>query len=655
MTDSREPNAPSSSATQEALRVRYDISLLTDSDLYLFNQGTHLRLYEKLGSHYLQHDGIEGAYFAVWAPNAARVFLMSDANRWSTSSIELRPRGSSGIWEVFVEGIAPGAAYKFHIVSREGNYRVDKADPFGSRYEIPPKTASIVSDSPYRWQDDEWMSTRGGRSSLQSPISIYEIHLGSWARVPGQENRFLAYREMAERLPKYVLERGFTHVEFLPVMEHPFYGSWGYQTTGYFAPTSRYGPPEDFMHLIDCLHQHGIAVILDWVPSHFPSDEHGLAYFDGTHLFEHADPRQGFHPDWNSYIFNYSRNEVRSFLLSSAMCWLDRFHADGLRVDAVASMLYLDYSRKPGEWIPNRFGGRENLDAISLLRKLNEEVYAAYPGVQVIAEESTAWPMVSRPLYVGGLGFGYKWDMGWMHDTLAYMSLDPIHRRFHHGALSFRAVYAFSENFVLPLSHDEVVHGKGSLVAKMPGDDWRKFANLRLLYAWMFAQPGKKLLFMGCEFGQWREWNHDQSLDWHLLDLPPHQGVRKWLDDLNRALRSEPALYEFDCDPAGFEWIDCNNSDESSVAFLRKGKSPGSEIVAIFNFTPVPRQSYRVGVPQDGLWREILNSDSQNYGGSGWGNFGGVHAVPIHAHGRRFSVELNLPPLGAIFFKPAGP
>jgi 1,4-alpha-glucan branching enzyme len=635
------------------LRVRYDVSLLTDNDIYLFNEGTHLRLYEKLGSHYLQKDGMSGAFFAVWAPNAEHVYLMTEANGWSASANELRPRGSSGIWEAFVEGIAPGAAYKFHIVSRENNYRVDKADPFAAQYEVPPKTASIVSNLSFRWRDGEWMSSRANRNTLKSPISIYEVHLGSWARVPEEEERFLTYREMAQRLPQYVVDRGFTHVEFLPVMEHPFYGSWGYQTTGYFAPTSRYGPAEDFMYLIDCLHQHEIAVILDWVPSHFPSDEHGLAYFDGTHLFEHADPRQGFHPDWKSDIFNYSRNEVRSFLLSSAMCWLDRYHADGLRVDGVASMLYLDYSRKQGEWIPNRFGGRENLEAISFLRKLNEEVYAAHPDVQVYAEESTAWPMVSRPLYIGGLGFGFKWDMGWMHDTLAYMSLDPIYRKFHHSALTFRAVYAFSENFVLPLSHDEVVYGKGSLLGKMPGDDWRKFANLRLLYAWMFAQPGKKLLFMGAEIAQWREWNHDRSLDWHLLDSAPHQGVRKWLDDLNRAMRTQPALHELDCDPAGFEWIDCNDTEQSTVALLRKGSTPGEQIVAAFNFTPVPRQNYRIGVPDAGFWREILNSDGRVYGGSGWGNFGGVEASPVPAHGRLFSVHLNLPPLGAIFLKPA--
>jgi 1,4-alpha-glucan branching enzyme len=651
MTEAAKRKPESTIGRSSALRVRYDVSLLTDNDVYLFNEGTHLRLYEKLGSHYLRQGGVDGTYFAVWAPNAQKVSLMTEANGWSNSDAEFRPRGSSGIWEGFVEGLRPGTAYKYHIVSREQGYRVDKADPFASCFEIAPKTASIVWNSTYAWGDKDWMTSRGARNSLKSPISIYEMHLGSWARVPEDGNRHLTYRELAARLPAYLRDRGFTHVEFLPIMEHPFYGSWGYQTTGYFAPTSRYGLPEDLMFLVDRLHQSGIGVILDWVPSHFPSDEHGLAYFDGTHLFEHADPRQGFHPDWNSFIFNYSRNEVRSFLLSSGLFWLDRFHADGLRVDAVASMLYLDYSRKEGEWIPNRFGGRENLEAISFLRKLNEEAYGAFPDVQVIAEESTAWPMVSRPLYLGGLGFGFKWDMGWMHDTLSYMSLEPIHRRFHHGEMTFRAVYSFTENFVLPLSHDEVVHGKGSLLGKMPGDDWQKFANLRLLYAWMYSQPGKKLLFMGGEIAQWHEWNHDQSLDWHLMESAPHQGVRQWLDDLNRAMRQEPALHELDCEQAGFEWIDCNNSDESILALLRKGSSTTANIVAVLNFTPVPRHNYRIGVPQSGHWQEILNSDSPIYGGSGWGNFGGVEAAPIAEHGRNFSVHLNLPPLGAIFLK----
>jgi len=650
---SRRPSATVSEGG--ALHARSDVSLLLDGDLHLFNEGTHLRLYDKLGAHYLKTDHLEGTFFAVWAPNAERVFLMTEANEWSDSETELFPRGSSGIWEGFVEGLHPGAAYKFHILSRQNGYRVDKADPFAFHTELPPKTASIIWNPSYAWRDGEWMATRGARNSLQSPMSIYELHLGSWARVPEQGARSLTYRELAGRLPQYVRERGFTHVEFLPVMEHPFYGSWGYQTTGYFAPTSRYGPPQDFMFLIDQLHQHGIGVILDWVPSHFPSDEHGLAFFDGTHLFEHADPRQGFHPDWNSSIFNYSRNEVRSFLLSSALFWLDRFHADGIRVDAVASMLYLDYSRKEGEWIPNRYGGRENLDAILFLRKLNEEAYKAFPDVQLMAEESTAWPMVSRPLYLGGLGFGFKWDMGWMHDTLRYLSLDPVYRKFHHTDLTFRMLYAFTENFVLPLSHDEVVYGKGSLLGKMPGDDWQKFANLRLLLAWLFAQPGKKLLFMGGEFAQWNEWNHETSLDWHLLDLPAHQGIRHWLEDLNRTLRAQPALHQLDSDPAGCEWIDCNNSEESTVALLRKGRAPADRVIALLNFTPVPRRNYRLGVPQGGRWQELLNSDSSAYGGSGWGNFGGVESAPVGVHGRPFSLNLNLPPLGALFLKPEAP
>ncbi|HUL32690.1 MAG TPA: 1,4-alpha-glucan branching protein GlgB [Candidatus Eisenbacteria bacterium] len=643
-----------SDVTAGALRVRNDISLLTDDDLYWFNEGTHLHLYEKMGSHYLRTAEGEGTYFAVWAPNASSVTLMTDANGWSTSQTHLRAKGSSGIWEGFVEGMQPGAAYKFHIASQYQGYQVDKADPFARCSETPPKTASVVWNADYTWGDGQWMKTRAEHNSLRSPISIYEIHLGSWARIPEEGSRWLTYRELALRLPEYVRDRGFTHVEFLPIMEHPFYGSWGYQTTGYFAPTSRYGSPEDLMYLVDRLHQVGIGVILDWVPSHFPSDEHALAYFDGTHLFEHADPKQGFHPDWNSYIFNYSRNEVRSFLLSSASFWLDKFHADGLRVDAVASMLYLDYSRKEGEWIPNRFGGRENLEAVSFLRKLNEAAYGSHPDIQIIAEESTAWPMVSRPVYIGGLGFGLKWDMGWMHDTLRFMHLDPIYRKYHQNDLTFRGLYSFTENFVLPLSHDEVVHGKGSLLGKMPGDDWQKFANSRLLYAWMFAQSGKKLLFMGGEFGQWHEWNHDSSLDWDLLQYAPHRGLRDWLQDLNRTYRSEPALHQLDTDPAGFEWIDCNNWEENTLALFRHGKRREDSILVALNFTPIPRQNYRVGVPEAGRWREILNSDGATYGGAGWGNLGEVEAAPVNAHGHPYSLSLTLPPLGAIFLKHAG-
>jgi 1,4-alpha-glucan branching enzyme len=634
--------------------VRYDISLLTDDDLYLFNQGTHYHLYEKLGSHRIKQD-MEGTYFAVWAPNAEHVFVMGEFNGWNKTQLRLDARGVSGIWEGFVPDLHADVPYKYHIISRYDGYRVDKADPFAFMSETPPRTASVIYHRNYAWGDDRWMRDRHQHNNLRSPMAIYEVHLGSWMRVLEEGGRSLSYRELAPRLTARVQELGFSHVEFLPVMEHPFYGSWGYQTTGYFSPTSRYGAPDDFMFLVDYLHQHDIGVILDWVPSHFPSDEHGLVYFDGSHLFEHADPRQGIHPDWNSYIFNYSRNEVRSFLISSAMFWLDRYHADGLRVDAVASMLYLDYSRKEGQWIPNQYGGRENLDAIRFLRQLNEEVYKAYPDIQTIAEESTAWPMVSRPLYVGGLGFGLKWDMGWMHDTLQYMALDPIYRKFNHGKLTFRTVYAFAENFVLALSHDEVVHGKGSLLGKMPGDDWQKFANLRLLYGYLYAQPGKKLLFMGDELGQRREWNHDGSLDWQLLEYPLHQGIQKWLTDLNHLYKSQPALHETDCDPAGFEWIDCNDSEQSTLAMIRKTRTADDFILIAFNFTPVPRQNYRVGIPREGLWREILNSDASIYGGAGWGNLGGAEAVPVRSHGRPFSLSLTLPPLSAIFLMSGGP
>jgi len=509
-----------------------DISLLTDDDLHLFNEGSHFRLYDKLGAHPLKHDGVEGAYFAVWAPDAERVSVTGDFNGWEKDSHPLRPRGQSGIWEGFIPGVGKGANYKYHIQSRYKMYRVNKADPFALFSEVPPKTASVVWELSYDWGDGGWMASRGDRNRSDAPIAIYEMHLGSWMRVPGEGNRSLTYRELGAKLAEYVQDLGFTHVEFLPVMEHPFYGSWGYQCVGYFAPTSRYGSPQDFMYLVDSLHRHGIGVILDWVPSHFPNDEYGLGYFDGTHLFEHADPRKGFHPDWKSFIFNYGRKEVQSFLISSALFWLEKYHVDGLRVDAVASMLYLDYARKDGEWIPNEYGGNENIPAIGFLRRFNEAVYKSYPHVQTVAEESTAWPMVSRPTYVGGLGFGMKWDMGWMHDTLKYMSKDPVHRKFHHDKLTFRMLYAFHENFVLPLSHDEVVYGKGSLLRQMSGDDWQKFANLRLLFGYMYAQPGKKLLFMGGELGQWDEWYHESSLDWHLLDYPPHKGLQRWVADL---------------------------------------------------------------------------------------------------------------------------
>jgi len=640
--------------TGEVLPVRYDVSMLTDDDVYLFNEGSHYRLYMKLGAHLQTVEGKEGACFAVWAPNAEQVSVIGDFNGWNKESHILRPRGQSGIWEGFIPGLQRGELYKYHIKSRFNGYQVDKTDPFAIYRQVPPETASRIWDLNYEWGDQEWMANRRGRNSLSSPQSIYEVHLGSWARVPEEGNRPLTYREMAKKLADYVVRMGFTHVEFLPVMEHPFAGSWGYQTTGYFAPTSRFGTPQDFMYLIDYLHQHGIGVYLDWVPSHFPTDEHGLAYFDGTHLFEHADPRQGFHPDWGSYIFNYGRNEVRSFLMSSALMWLDIYHADGLRVDAVASMLYLDYSRKEGEWIPNQYGGRENLEAISFLRRFNTSIYQAHPDVQTVAEESTAWPMVSKPTYVGGLGFGMKWDMGWMHDMLVYMGQDPIFRKYHHNTLTFRMLYAFTENFVLPLSHDEVVHGKGSLIGKMPGDEWQRFANLRLLFGWMYAQPGKKLLFMGGEFGQVKEWSHDESLEWHVLQYPCHAGLQKWVEDLNHMYRREPALYEIDSDPGGFEWIDCSDSQNSVVSFIRKGHSTDDIVLAACNFTPVPRTNYRFGVPRGGYWHEIANSDAAQYWGGNWGNFGGVEATPVPFHNRPWSISITIPALAIVFFKNKG-
>jgi len=626
-----------------------EAGLLTEQDLYLFNEGRNYRTYEKLGAHLTSQNGEHGTSFSLWAPNAKMVSVIGSFNGWDPRSHPLRARESSGIWEGFIPGVAKGSIYKFHIVSNHHGHVVDKADPFGILHEKPPRTASVVWDLEYQWTDQDWMKNRQAKNSLQAPICIYEVHLGSWMRE--EHNRPLTYREIAPRLADYVRHMRFTHVQFLPVMEHPFYGSWGYQTTGYFAPTARYGTPQDFMYMVDYLHQAGIAVILDWVPSHFPSDEHGLAYFDGTHLFEHADTREGFHPDWKTLIFNYGRNEVRSFLLSSAMFWLDKYHADGLRVDAVASMLYRDYSRKEGEWLPNKYGGRENLEAIDFLRQLNQEVYKEYPGIQTIAEESTSWPMVSRPIYLGGLGFGLKWDMGWMHDTLKYFALDPIHRKYHHNQLTFRMLYGFTENFVLPLSHDEVVHGKGSLIGKMAGDEWQKFANLRLLFGYMYAQPGKKLLFMGDEFGQVREWGHDTGLEWQVLQYPVHSGMLSWTEQLNRLYASEPALHELDTDPQGFEWIDCNDSVASTISLVRKGKSSGQQIVVVCNFTPVPRIGYRLGVPAGGFWRELLNSDAKEYGGSGMGNFGGIMAEKQEVHGRPYSLNLTLPPLAAVFLK----
>ena len=628
-------------------------SLLTADDLHYFNEGTHAHLHQKMGAHIQDNPKQPGTSFAVWAPDARSVSVIGDFNRWDTSANPLSPREQSGIWEGFVPAVGRGAVYKYRVRSRVRNYQADKADPFAFFAEVPPKTASVIWDLAYEWHDQDWMTGRAKPNGREVPWAVYEMHLGSWRRMVEEENRWLTYRELAPLLAAYVKRMGFTHVELLPVMEHPLYGSWGYQTTGYFAPTSRYGTPQDFMFLVDHLHQNGIGVILDWVPSHFPTDEHGLQYFDGTHLFEHADPRLGLHPDWGSSIFNYGRNEVRSFLLSSALFWLDNYHVDGLRVDAVASMLYLDYSRKPGEWIPNKFGGRENLDAVEFLRQFNTAAYGEHGDIQTVAEESTAWPMVSKPSYLGGLGFGMKWDMGWMHDTLHYMSQDPVYRKFHHNNLTFRMLYAFSESYMLPLSHDEVVHGKGSLLGKMPGDTWQKFANLRLLFAYMYAQPGKKLLFMGDEFGQWREWNHEASLDWSLLELPFHDGVSRWVADLNRVYREQKAMHELDFDPAGFRWIDANDTEQSVISLIRQGRTPDQPVLGAFNFTPVPRYNYLLGAPLGGTWKEILNSDAGVYGGSGLGNFGEVRAAPISRHGYPHALTLTLPPLAAVFLKPA--
>jgi 1,4-alpha-glucan branching enzyme len=620
--------------------------VITDDDLYLFNEGTHRRLGEKFGA----HPGPDGTHFALWAPNARSVSVIGDWNWWQHDAEPMHERGTSGVWEAQVPHARPGHVYKFAITTPAGEV-LEKADPFATFAEVPPKTGSVVWDLSYEWHDGEWMSARGERQSLRAPISTYEVHLGSWRRDPDRPKELLSYTELAPRLADHVTSCGFTHVELLPVMEHPFYGSWGYQGTGYFAPSSRYGTPQDLMAMIDVLHQAGIGVILDWVPSHFPADAFALASFDGTHLYEHADPRRGVHPDWNSLVFNYGRHEVRSFLASSADHWLRAYHADGLRVDAVASMLYLDYSRKAGEWVPNIYGGREDLDAIAFLRQLNTGVYADHPDVQTIAEESTAWGGVSRPVEMGGLGFGLKWDMGWMHDTLAYMAQDPIHRRFHHGELTFRAVYAFSENFVLPLSHDEVVHGKGSLLAKMPGDDWQQRANLRLLYGYQFAVPGKKLLFMGAELADWREWNHEEGLRWELLDDDRHAGVWRWVRDLNALYRAEPALHELDTEPGGFEWIHYEEADTSVLSFLRKSAG-GQVVLVVCNFTPVPRENLLVGVPFGGLWRERLNSDALEYGGSGIGNQGSVHAQPVPSHGQARTLALVAPPLACVFLSP---
>ncbi|MFK7990337.1 MAG: 1,4-alpha-glucan branching protein GlgB [Sandaracinaceae bacterium] len=624
-------------------------SRLSELDLHLFNEGTHRRLHECLGAHVSEG----GTQFAVWAPAARSVSVVGDFNGWNGEAHPLTSRASSGVFEGWVPDVGPGALYKYRVVGQDGQ-TVDKSDPLGFEHQCPPETASVVGALDYVWDDAPWMGRRAEAQAPEKPMSIYEVHLGSWRRVPEEGARSLGYREIAPLLADHCAAHGFTHVELLPVLEHPFGGSWGYQVTGYFAATARYGSPTDLMALVDHLHQRGIGVILDWVPAHFPTDAHGLGDFDGTHLYEHADPRRGFHPDWHSYIFNYGRHEVRSFLVSSALFWMDRFHIDGLRVDGVASMLYLDYSRPEGEWIPNEHGGRENLEAIAFLRQLNDAVHEDFPGVVTLAEESTSWPMVSRPTELGGLGFDLKWDMGWMHDTLRYLERDPIHRCHHQNEVTFRSLYAFQESFVLPLSHDEVVHGKGSLLNKMPGDRWQKFANLRLLLGSMFAQPGKKLLFMGVELAQWREWNHDGSLDWHLLDEPPHAGIGRLLSDLNKLYREEPAMHVGDLSAEGFEWVDGSDAEKSVVSWLRLGCDGDPPVLVVVNFTPVVRYGYRIGVPMGGVWHERLNTDAESYGGSGVGNLGEVVAASEPAHGRPCSLELTLPPLAALFLRAPG-
>ena len=624
--------------------------LITDYDLYLFGEGNHTRIYDRLGAHLTTVDGVEGAHFAVWAPNARRVSVVGDFNGWDGRKHIMRPLGQSGVWATFVPRVTEGQRYKYELHTRR-DALVLKADPYGLAFELAPATASIVSRRDYQWHDEDWMRNRASLGSwYERPMATYEVHLGSWARVPEEGDRYLTYAELAARLIPYVKEMGYTHIELLPVMEHPFSGSWGYQVTGFYAPTSRFGTPRDFKVFVDECHRAGIGVILDWVPGHFPKDAFALAHFDGTALYEHADPRQGEHRDWGTLIFNYGRNEVRNFLLANALFWLDEYHADGLRVDAVASMLYLDYSREGGQWVPNRFGGRENLDAIEFMRQMNTLTHAEHPGTITVAEESTSWPSVSRPTYVGGLGFTYKWNMGWMNDILEYVKQDPVHRRWHHRHVTFSLLYAFSENFILPFSHDEVVHGKGSMFGKVPGDDWQKAATLRALYGFMYAHPGKKLMFMGCEFGQGREWNYDSSLDWHLLAQPLHGGLRQYVADLNRVYTSEPALHEVDFDAAGFEWIDCNDNENSVLSFIRRSKS-GDTVVALLNFTPVPRDGYRIGVPLPGVYRELINSDAEIYAGGNLGNAGSVTAEPIPSHGHEQSLRLNLPPLALLLLK----
>ncbi len=619
---------------------------LTDLDLHLLAEGTHLHAYERLGA----HVAADGTHFAVWAPNARGVSVVGDFNDWSPDATPLTLRPEAGVWEGFAPGVEVGARYKFSLLPAHGETRYEKADPYAFHAELRPNTASIVCDiGGYEWQDGEWMSGRAARHALDAPVAIYEVHLGSWARVPEEGNRWLTYDELGERLGRYASRMGYTHVELLPVAEHALDESWGYQTLSYFAPTSRFGTPRQFMAMVDTLHRHGLGVILDWVPAHFPKDAHGLSYFDGTHLYEYADPRMGEHRDWGTSIFNYGRREVANFLLSNALFWLDRYHLDGLRVDAVASMLYRDYSREHGQWTPNEFGGREHLEAIAFLRRLNELVYQAFPGAVTMAEESTAWPMVSRPTSVGGLGFGYKWNMGWMHDTLRFMQRDPVHRGHHMDDLTFSLLYAYTENFVLPFSHDEVVHLKGSMPGKMPGDHWQRFANLRALYGYMYGHPGKKLLFMGTDFGQWAEWNAVASLDWHLLDYPNHRGLQRWVRDLNAAYREHATLYEQDTTPEGFEWVDASDHANVVLSFARHGRGEAPDVAVVCNFTPLTHQGYRIGAPRAGRWRLLLNSDAAEYGGSGFPVPDTLSTESIPAHGREQSLALSLPPLATLF------
>ena len=624
---------------------------LGELDLHLIGEGRLEELYGKLGAHVREIDGVAGTSFAVWAPNARSVSVVGEFNSWDGRLHPMRSLGGSGIWELFVPDVGDGAKYKYEIRTQDNRLRI-KADPVAFATEVPPANASVVHCSRHEWSDAEWLERRAQSDALREPMSIYEVHLGSWRRNPAEDNRSLNYLELADELSDYVADLGFTHVELMPVMEHPFGGSWGYQVTGYFAPTSRFGSPDDFRCFVDRLHRNGIGVLLDWVPAHFPRDDWALATFDGTHLYEHADPRRGAHPDWGTLIFNLSRTEVRNFLLANGLFWLKEHHADGLRVDAVASMLYLDYSRKEGEWAPNDFGGRENLEAVAFLKQMNETVYGREPGITTAAEESTAWPGVSRPTYLGGLGFGFKWNMGWMHDTLTYFQKDPVYRRFHHHTLTFSLMYAFSENFILPLSHDEVVHGKRSLLDKMPGDRWQKFANLRSLYAYMWAHPGKKLLFMGGELAEWEEWNYDGSLHWNLLEYAEHQGVQSLIRDLNRAYRSNPALHEVDFDPSGFRWLEANDATNNVLAFARLDAAGEQPVVCVMNLSPVPRYDYRVGMPRCCRWRELVNTDSAYYGGSGVGNLGGVEAEAVPWHDQPFSALLTLPPLGAVWLVP---